>query len=339
MIDPDRLSDLRIAKLRTLASLNWTVPAGATATSFPAGATLFDPATARLWVLVDENADRRLGGVLAVARRAEATEIQVISDDVDGAGVMARRAEQFRDDVHVWTLVDGALQPVPPAPTAQDRAPAPEAEVCRSILVDGGLEVVVEGGNLTGEILGLEVARVVVDDAGAHVEAGVGRFDREAGDLIRGDMPAAASVERVAELVRPMRRPGAERHPLNQMVPERWLRAILIARPELVGAASLRPVGSARPRKNLLEDGVATAVGTGLDGAPVVMVCSTGVYLDAVPSAADDHQTHGPDARLVMVVPERDDVPVTQALVERMRHPAEVVTVPDDWRNLTAESD
>lgn len=38
----------------------------------------------------------------------------------------------------------------------------------------------VEGGELMGELLGLEVARVVVgDDGSAHVEAGVGRFDRE----------------------------------------------------------------------------------------------------------------------------------------------------------------
>ena len=339
MIDPERLSDLRIAKLRTLASLNWAVPGDATPTSFPAGATLSDPASGRLWVLVDEDADRRLGGVLAVARRAESKEIHVISDDVAGAAVMARRAEPFVDDVHVWTPVDGALQPVAPAPVAVDLAPDPQAELYRPILADSGLDVVVEGGNLTGEVLGLEVARVVVDDAGAHVEAGVGRFDREAGALIRGEMPEADSIERVTELVRPQRRPTAERHPLNQLVPERWLRCVVMARPELVGAAELRPVGSARPRRNLLEDGVATAVGTDLAGRPLVVVCTTGVYLDAVPSAADDHRTHAPAGRLILVMPEQDAVPVTRALVARLREPADVVVVAGDWRNLTAESD
>lgn len=337
MIDPERLSDLRIAKLRALASLSWEVPADAGATSFPAGATLFDAVAGRLWVLVDEDADRRLGGVLAVARRAEASQIHVISDDLDGAAVLARRAQAFRDDVGVWTPVDGRLEAVAPAPTAVDLAPNPQAELYRPILRDSGLDVVVEGGNLTGEILGLEVARVVVDDDGAHVEAGVGRFDREAGALIRGEMPEADSIERVATLVRPQRSAAAERHPLNQLVPERWLRAVVVAHPGLVGAASLRPVGSARPRQNLLEDGVATAIGTGADGRPVVVVCSTSVYLDAVPSAADDRSTHGPDARLVLVVPASDDVPVTRRLVDRLIEPADVVVVPDDWRTIAVE--
>jgi hypothetical protein len=51
-----------------------------------------------------------------------------------------------------------------------------------------------------------------------------------------------------------------------------------------------------------------------------------------VPAAADARLAHARDARLVLVVPERDAHPVTAALAAELVHPAEVVTVPDDWR-------
>jgi hypothetical protein len=73
-------------------------------------------------------------------------------------------------------------------------------------------------------------------------------------------------------------------------------------------------------------------VGIDLDGRPLVVVCSTGVYLDLVPSAADDRLTHAPDARLLLVVPARDAVPVTTELATRLLDPAEVRSVSGDWR-------
>ena len=64
------------------------------------------------------------------------------------------------------------------------------------LLADAGATVVVEHGLVTGEILGLEVARVVTDDGGARVEVGVGRHDREAFGMLHGDLPTHAALER-----------------------------------------------------------------------------------------------------------------------------------------------
>ena len=47
---------------------------------------------------------------------------------------------------------------------------------------------------------------------------------------------------------------------------------------------------------------------------PVVVVCSTGIDLDLVPTAADCRRLYDPDAGLVIVIPEGDDHPVTLAL-------------------------
>ncbi|MCU1497259.1 MAG: hypothetical protein JWM47_1212 [Acidimicrobiales bacterium] len=332
----DRRSALLATKLRVLASERWSISGELRSGSFPSGATLLDPEAGRAWVLVEGDAARRLGGALAVAHRAGARELHLIVDDPEAGAILARRASAFRFPVQVWRSEGRELSEVTAAPVAADPAPAPEAELYRPVLRAAALDPVVEGGHLMGELLGLEVARVVVDDDGsAHVEAGVGRFDREVATMMFSHLGETDSLARAVDIVGRYRHPGAERHPLNVLVPERWLRSVLVADPALVGAATLRPVGSALPRANLNEEGIATAVGQDVDGRPLVVVCSTGVSLDLVPSAADDRLTHGPDARLVLALPERDAVPVTADLAGLLHAPAQIATVPGDWRLLS----
>jgi hypothetical protein len=333
-LDPARRSALLATKLRALVDGRWDVGTEARPGGFPDGASLVDPAAGRTWVLVEDNAERRLGGALAVALRAGADELHLVVDGAaaDAGPVLARRAACFDPAPRVWRTDDRDLVPVEAAPPATDPPPAPEAELYRPVLRVAGLDPVVEGGDLIGELRGLEVARVVVADGEARLEAGVGRFDREAGSMMFADLGETDSVARAVDIVARYRTPGAERHPLNTLVPERWLRSVVVADPTLVGAAELRPVGSAVPRRNLRDDGVATAVGTDLGGAPVVAVCSSAVDLDLVAAAVDDRLTHGPSARLLLVLAERDAAPITRDLAALVADGAEVVTVADDWR-------
>jgi hypothetical protein len=155
--------------------------------------------------------------------------------------------------------------------------------------------------------------------------------------MMFAELSETDALARAAALVSEVRRPGAPRHPLNQLVPERWLRSVLVQQPALVGAASLRSVGSAVPRANLKDTGIATAIGTDADGRDVVVTCSTGVDLELVPGAADDRLAHAPDARLVLAVPARDALAVTTELASHLAVPAEVVTVDDDWRMATSD--
>ncbi|MDQ2650175.1 MAG: hypothetical protein M3Z03_11560, partial [Actinomycetota bacterium] len=198
---------------------------------------------------------------------------------------------------------------------------------------------VVEDGIVRGEVLGLEVARIVhgTTTAGTPIddpvlEVGVGHADREMTLLVHAALSPADQLARVQEIVRPQRRAEAERHPLNQLAPERWLRARLVENPERVGLESLRSVEGAVPRPNLRDRSVAYAVGARADGTEVVVACSVGIDLDLVPAAADARLTHSPDAPLLLVVPERDAHPVTRALAERLVGPAELLTTDDDWR-------
>ena len=150
---------------------------------------------------------------------------------------------------------------------------------------------------------------------------GVGHADRELTGLVHGNLPPAAQLARVIEIVRAQRRVGAERHPLNQLAPERWLRANLVADPARIGLAELRSAPPAVPRPNLRDPAIAVAVGVDPTGADVVVACSVGVHLDLIPAAADARLALAPDARLLLVVPERDAHPVTRALADRLVAP------------------
>ncbi len=292
---------------------------------FPGGAALVDGATA--YLLLDEGPTRSLGAALAWADKQGAADVHLIADH--GTGVLARRAAEFAPAPAVWrvdgrSLIEAVPEPVPLAD------PPPDAPELAAVLVDAGLEVVVEDGALIGEVNGLEVARVTRTDSGIELSTGVGRFDREASTLMHGHLAPSEAVDRVAEIVRAQRRPGAEPHPLNQLVPERWLRARLIAAPALIGVGELHAAPSVPHRMNLKDRGVACAVGDG-----TVVVCSVGIDLDLVPAGADARAHLDPDGALVLVVPERDDHPVTRFLASRLRRPATVVTIPGDWRAVT----
>jgi hypothetical protein len=254
------------------------------------------------------------------------------------AGVLARQAGEFVPAPSVWSLDPSGPTVAEPAPVpARAEAPAPTELV--DLLIDAGLEIVIEGGIVRGEVNGLEVARIVTGETTAGVpldapqlEVGVGKADRELTAMVHGALTPVAQLARVVEIVRAQRRPGADHHPLNQLVPERWLRAALCRRPDLVGLAALRPAEGARPRPNLSERDVAVARGETAGGEPVVVACAVGIALDLVPTAADARLALDPAARLVLAVPARDDHPGVRRLAARLRAPAEVVTVRDDWR-------
>jgi len=267
----------------------------------------------------------------------------------DVAGVLARRARLWAVPPTVWTVAGRRLVPAEPAPLPVPVEPPAAAREWVGVLSEHGAEVVVEGGVITGTVLGLEVARVVADRGGPgwHVEVGVGRHDREATLELRRDEPLDEALDRVVTFVRRLRVAGAARGPANTLARERWLRSVVIARPELAGAARLEAVSPPVLRQDLIRPAPASAAGVDLDGSPMVVVCSVGVDPDLVPTAADARDllersgflAHGESARaaktrLVLVVPEGDDYPVTRELAAALAEPAEITVVPRDWANL-----
>ncbi|MGY6500828.1 MAG: hypothetical protein ACXIVQ_08070 [Acidimicrobiales bacterium] len=286
------------------------------------------------WVDPGELAATAVGVSLAWAVRRGVPAVNLVLDPEHSAvaGGVARRGSTFHPAVGVWTLDGIDLVAVEPTPAPSEIVPAPATAEYVVLLEQAGVDVVVERGEVTGEIRGIEVARVVVDDAGVgRLEVGVGRFDQEAGALMHGDLSPPDALARVVAQVSELRRPGAEPHPLNRWARERWLRHQVVADPSLVGAQHLRPVESTEVRRGVRESALAAAVGHRSDGSEVVVACSVGIDLNAVPVAADIRASRAPEADLVIVVPTRDHHHVTVSLAERLARPASVVGLDGDW--------
>jgi hypothetical protein len=281
-------------------------------------------------VLAEDEASRALGKALLWARRLPLSALHLLAGD--GAGVLARRAGAFLDPPSVWRVDGTSLSLAKPEPLPPEPVLDPRVAVLADLIRAGGAEPIVEHGVLRGEVLGLEVARVVVDDEGPWLEVGVGKHDREATRMVHADEPTHDALVRAVAMVEGHRRAGAPLHPYNRLAPERWLRARAVAEPGLVGAAHLTPVPSPVKVDDLRKPAPAPAAGVDVEGRPLLAVFSTGMDVDLVPVAVDARLADGRDPRLLLVVPERDEHTYLRPLAEALRHPAQVVTVPDDWR-------
>jgi hypothetical protein len=280
------------------------------------------------WVLAEDEAHRALGRGLAWANQRGVLRVHVLAER--DTGLLARRATYFVDPPQVWhvdgrNLLEAVAEPCPLAAPLD-----PELAALRPLIEAGGATAVEEHGVLAGEVEGLEVCRAVRDPhtGACRLEVGVGAHDREAFQLLHGDVPPVEALRRVVDAVAPHRRPGAARHPLNRLAAERALRAQLLREPALVGTEELVAVAPPVPRVNVKDPVPCVAAGTGTGGERVVVVCSTGIDLDLVPFAADARHALGLDAvRLVLALPARDAVAATRTLAARLVHPAEVVAV------------
>jgi hypothetical protein len=275
---------------------------------------------------------------LAWAERHEVGELHVIADDE--AGLLARRAELFEEPApQVWQVTRTGLVAAEPLPPPARVLPTSAPHLV-DVMIDAGVELVVEDGVVRGEVNGLEVARIVADVTTGGVpidqpmlEVGVGAADRELTLMLHAGVPPEEQLARVVKIVRDLRQADADRHPLNQLVPERWLRAELVRTPQAIGLLTLRAAEPAVVRLGLREPDIAVATGEADDGRSVVVACSVGIDLDLVPAAADARAAIDPGADLWLVLPERDDHPSSLRMAARLHDPARIVSVPDTWRS------
>ena len=280
-------------------------------------------------VLAQDDPARRLGPALAWMTAQQATELRLVVDPGPVAAVLARRATAFDVPIDVVVAEGTSVVPTAPAPRHEVR-PAPEGiDSLVDLITASGAEVVVEHGIVTAEVLGLEVARVVEGPEGHRLEVGVGRHDREAFAIVHGNLPAPEALDRVIDAVRGVRVDADGVHPLRRLVPERRLRSALLAEPGLAGATSLEPAEGTLVRESLADRAVAVAVGA-TDEGPVVVGCTVGLDLDAVPAAAEARDAHAPGAELRLVLPDRDRLGVVDRLLALLRRPGVAVGVAPD---------
>lgn len=323
------------AKCKALVRARWgDVVNAATSSGLPGGAGLVADGT--VWYLAEDEPSRSLGAALAWSQRQGGADADLHLLTTGAAGTLARRAALFDRSVTVWPIEGTTLaaEPAGPEPLAPEPPLDPAHEAMRVVFEKAGAEAVVEGGVLRAEVLGLEVARVDVDDDGAHLAVGVGKHDREAQREVRGRNQGFDELFEVVRIVAEHRVAEGAGHAAFHLSPERWLRSVVVRRPELVGAASLEAVPSPVVREDLRQAAAAPAAGVDADGGAVLVVCSVGTDVDLVPSAGDAWRRDGREPRLVFCIPEHDDHRMTRDLVGALRVPAEIRTVPPEWRTF-----
>lgn len=348
---PDQRAALLAAKLSALVAGGWRRDAsGLRSVPIAVGAGTIDDATRTGWVLIDElavdpdpldpaaidSAPRMargwLGGAVVWAQRNAVDELHVLADHATAHD--ARRAALLTEAPALWQVAGREARRLEPGPFVD--APAPDAELLlfREVIESAGADAVIDHGVLRAEVLGLEVGRVEADEDGVpRLLAGVGRHDRLAQSMLHADQEPLDALRSAVHAVRERRTGDAAPHPANLLAPERWMRAVVVADPSLVGAASLAPVEGTEPAA-LKRPSPAIAVGADADGSPVVVACSVGIDLDAVVFAADARAVRStPAARLVLVLPTGDDLPAVRLLAERVQPAATIVTI-SDWKSL-----
>ncbi len=311
--------------VRALASAHFDV-FEPTAQGFPSGAYVVDGD--HLVVYRHDDAALVLGPALLIAGKQRCTQVSILvgSSDASGAGLCARQTTQLSTDVSVFVVDGKDISPAVPTPDPGALACEADSEAFRREVASHGLETVVEAGLVRGELLGLEVARF---EHGA-IQVGVGRFDREAGAMIRGTGATDDALGDAIALVRPLRQAGALSHPLNRLARERWLRSVAMQDPSLLHLASIESVETVAERVNLLDPFVAGALGLDADGASVVVGFAAGVDTTAISHVADLVARHNPQ-RVVVAMPSDDLLASLTAVFDHLRVPTSVIGMAAPW--------
>jgi len=337
-LDEEARRRLLAAKAVGVARSQGAKPVGEPQPMLGGAATLVEGGGA--WVLVQRDPERALGAALAWSLRQGASATTCVVDvgpdgrsQLAAAALVAAKAAGMASPSTVLALTRAGAEPVTPEGLASPAASTPTALAALHLddAAAARVDVVAHAdGGLTFEVLGLEVARVAPDGG---LLVGAGKHDRDATNELYAGQPTREALVRAAEVIRQERRPGAQPGPANLLQRERWLRQGLVADPSPLGQAGvsgpLVPVSDPAPPVDLRRPRPAAATA---HAGRVLVVCSAGVDLDLVPTAAWLRAWAAPTAeRIVLVVPVGDDQPILHDMAPLLPVPATVLAVTPPW--------
>ena len=336
----ERRSALLGVKLKALLAEHTGSVVDATPEPLPKGSALLHDDAA--WVLFDGDASRSLGRALAWAVRHGATTLDVIAES--GGGTLARRAAGFAMPISVWFPDERMLLPSVAEPLASPPDVADDHVALSQLIIDAGAIPAIEHGVVFGEVRGLEVCRVVdqpttgflgeasdiaaaSDDRepGVRLEVGVGAADREAFQMMHGDIPTVDALAVIVQKVAEHRSIGSLQHPLNRLAAARFLRWHAEQAPHTIGLTELAPAEPPVPRPNLKDPVPCVAAGVDVNGTATRVVFSSGVDLDLVPYVVDVQTASGQP--VVVALAGRDLLGLTRDLAALLVTPIDFVSL------------
>jgi hypothetical protein len=261
---------------------------------------------------------RTIGPTLLWMQKHQLNEVDLI---IEGdAGIPARRAQALTANLRVWQFNNQTISPAQPAPHLPHTPVPAEHEQFTELIQACGADVVREHGILTGEVLGLEVCRVVDTPEGPKLEVGVGAIDRETFQLVHAHRSIEESLTEVATFVTQHRMPGAPHHPLGKMAGERLLRHHVLNNPHLINATALQPAEPPLPRTGLRDHNPCVATGTNTENTPIVAVFTDTIDIDIIGFAIDAIEREHPTAELTLVAEPRSITPSLRSTMNHITH-------------------
>lgn len=316
--DSDRRSKLLALKLRTLVRdhLGATEEITGTPHVFAPGAAFVTPDA--VWVFVENDPARSLGGVLAWAHQFSLPLHVLVEKD---SSVVARQAQYFSLPISVWHVDERQLLPAIPEPQLPHVATQPDHLAFAPLITSAGADVVVEHGVVVGEVRGLEMCKVVTDayTGEARLEVGMGAHDREAFAMVHGDLPTEKALRQVIDAVLPHRTAGADPHPLNSFGVERLHRWNAMQNPESLGFGSITPSEPPVQRANVKDAVPCFAIGEA-NGDTTLLAFVHGVDLNVVPMALDA-ASRSELTNVCIVARKKDIVPAIERVAEKSSVP------------------
>lgn len=326
--------------------------ADGTTFDFPAGAALLRPDG--LWILVDKPGPGVVGGAVVLAHRSTATALTLIFNDASAAREAATLCAPFALDITVCTAHELDLRPVlvDEAPIIDRLAPSDAVlDAFAEEFVACGAEPVRTDASLVGEVLGLEVGRVVIDfdNTQARIEVGVGHNDREAriqqGVWFDISLGVAAhtpgtpddqatrlelvDLERTVEHIASIRVKDAHPQPATLLARAAWLRHSACSDSSALDLDDLRPVRPGAERGLNLDD-VAFAIGS-RQNMPVLAAFATGTRLDSLPLTASIRDRHVPTTPWLLCLAEGPGTALMVDLAGQLRVPPTVHVLRAPW--------
>lgn len=283
----------------------------------------------RAWVLADRVGD--LGPALHWFRRQAVAGLTILSEPHVAAD-LARRAAGLHADIEVKRVTGSEASTAEPAPPPSPPELADEIWRAAAVMADAGIAVVDDHGRLTGEVNGLEVARVEPPSptdplSEVTLSVGVGQADRQLHGYVHGHLDQLESLRRAVATVSEIRRAGAGLHPLTRLARPRWLRSVLVAEPIRAGLSGLQPQPPLRPNPGVFDTEPAAAYSA---AERVTVVCSAGVDLDLIPEAVDYRLRIDPGSRLLLVLPPQDVKLATRGVIDLVPE-AQVLALEPPW--------
>ncbi len=323
MIDVERRAELNQAKLNVL--LKNTFPDEVFEPIYSNSSSIYSNGKQRFLYAPEQRVSP-----LAIALATETNELQTNLVVDNSEPVLLQQTHGLNAEIILWIIDDDRVVQHPDSAIEERTEINVLGEDFKELLKASGCDVVQEHGVLKGEIKGLEVARVVINDEGQQVlQVGVGAYDQEAHKILDSQQTPEEKLFRVISQVMEYRNQKSEPHPLNRVARAKWMITEIVTSPKNFGLEEVQSLSMLEEVDTVTENHPAAAIGRTGAGS-VLIVASSGIDLQTIPVAAGLLASTGAEEVWIALSP-KDRHPAIINSARYLKAPSRFIEINEPW--------